>query len=99
MLKTAIILIALASFVAGCTEAGPVTVSEADSCARNGGLWRPAQALCDRAMGGGGGGRRILDAAHIDRHPALKRQGPGLSPPGPSGIQRAVRREIGRAHV
>jgi predicted small lipoprotein YifL len=56
MLKTAIILIALASFLAGCTGAGPVTVSEADSCARNGGLWRSAQALCDRAMGGGGGG-------------------------------------------
>jgi hypothetical protein len=56
MLRIAYILIALSSFVAGCAQGGPVTVSEADSCARNGGVWRPAQAMCDRAMGGGGGG-------------------------------------------
>ena len=56
MLKTACILIALAAFVAGCAQAGPVTLSEADSCARNGGVWRPTQTMCDRGMGGGGGG-------------------------------------------
>jgi hypothetical protein len=56
MRKTAYVLIAFASFVAGCAQAGPVTLSEADACARSGGAWRPAQAMCDRATGGGGGG-------------------------------------------
>ena len=56
MRKIVYVLIAFASLVAGCAQAGPVTLSEADACARSGGVWRPAQAMCDRATGGGGGG-------------------------------------------
>lgn len=55
MLRTASILIALASLVIGCAQAGSVTVSEADTCTKGGGLWRPALGVCDRAAGGGGG--------------------------------------------
>ena len=55
MLKSVVKLIALASLVAGCAQAGLVTVSEADRCLQSGGVWRSALALCDRSTGGGGG--------------------------------------------
>jgi hypothetical protein len=49
-------LIALALLAGACAEAaGNVTVSEADRCARGGGLWRPALQMCERSAGGGGG--------------------------------------------
>jgi hypothetical protein len=57
MLRTAGILIALASLVVGCAPAGTGTgtLSAADRCAQEGGLWRPALAMCERAAAGGGG--------------------------------------------
>jgi hypothetical protein len=55
MLRTASILIALASLVVGCAQAGSVTVGEADRCTQGGGVWRPALGVCDRSAGGGGG--------------------------------------------
>ena len=56
MLRTAI-LIVLASLVFGCAPAGigTGTLSEADRCTQDGGLWRPALAMCERAAAGGGG--------------------------------------------
>lgn len=55
MLRTAGILIALASLVVGCAQGGSVALSEADSCKQTGGAWRPALGVCDRSAGGGGG--------------------------------------------
>ena len=54
MLRTAI-LIVFASLVFGCAPAGTGTLSEADRCTQDGGLWRPALAMCERAAAGGGG--------------------------------------------
>ena len=55
MLRTASILIALASLVVGCAQAGSATLSEADKCTQGGGVWRPALGVCNRSAGGGGG--------------------------------------------
>jgi hypothetical protein len=55
MLNTAVMLMTLASLVAGCAQAGSTTLSEADTCAQSGGVWRPALTMCDRSAGGGGG--------------------------------------------
>ena len=55
MLRTAGMLIALASFFIGCAQQGSVTLTEADACTQGGGVWRPALGACDRSSGGGGG--------------------------------------------
>ena len=51
----ACILIVLASLVFGCASAATSTLSQADRCAQEGGLWRPALGMCERAAAGGGG--------------------------------------------
>jgi hypothetical protein len=53
MLRTASILIALASLVVGCAQAGSGTLSASDTCTQGGGVWRPALGVCDRPAGGG----------------------------------------------
>ena len=55
MLKTVSVLIAIASLIAGCGQAGPVALSETDKCAQDGGIWRPALGTCERGSAGGGG--------------------------------------------
>ena len=55
MLKTVSVLIAIASLIAGCGQAGPVALSEADKCKQDGGIWRPALGTCERGSAGGGG--------------------------------------------
>jgi hypothetical protein len=58
MLRTVGILIAIASLVAGCGQAsttGTVTLSEAEKCTQDGGVWRPALGMCERGSAGGGG--------------------------------------------
>jgi hypothetical protein len=55
MLKTVSVLIAIASLIAGCGQATTVTLSEADRCTQDGGLWRPALGTCERGGAGGGG--------------------------------------------
>lgn len=57
MSRTALLLIGIALLVNACgTATGAVTLSEAETCERNGGVWRPALGSCDRGGGGGGGG-------------------------------------------
>jgi hypothetical protein len=55
MRNIAVLLMALASLVAGCAQAGSISATEAATCAQGGGVWRPALAMCDRSAGGGGG--------------------------------------------
>ena len=55
MLRIAGLLIALASLVVGCAPVGTVALSDADRCAQESGVWRPALAMCERAAAGGGG--------------------------------------------
>jgi hypothetical protein len=56
MLKTVSVLIAIASLVTGCGgQAGTVTLSEADKCTQDGGIWRPALGMCERGSAGAGG--------------------------------------------
>jgi hypothetical protein len=56
MLKIAGLLIALVSLVVGCAPVGTVALSDADRCVQEGGVWRPALAMCERAAARGGGG-------------------------------------------
>ena len=55
MWRTASVLIVLASLVTGCGQTATVTLSEADKCTQNGGIWRPALGMCERGSAGGGG--------------------------------------------
>jgi len=55
MLKTVSVLIAIASLMAGCGQATTVTLSEADKCKQDAGIWRPALGMCERGSAGGGG--------------------------------------------
>jgi len=55
MLKTVSVLIAIASLVAGCGQAATATLSEADKCTQERGVWRPALGMCERGSAGGGG--------------------------------------------
>lgn len=56
MLKTAIVIMTVASLVAGCAQTGSMIVSEADRCAQSGGVWQAARVTCDHPGSGGGGG-------------------------------------------
>ena len=55
MLKIVSVVIAITSLIAGCGQATTVTLSEADRCTQDGGIWRPALGMCERGSAGGGG--------------------------------------------
>lgn len=54
----AVLLFAIASLAAACAQTGAVVFSQADSCSRDGGVWRASDGTCDKSGGGGGGGGR-----------------------------------------
>lgn len=56
MRRIAVLLSAIALLAAGCAQTGVVAFSQADSCSRDGGVWRGADQTCDKSGGGGGGG-------------------------------------------
>jgi len=55
MLRIAAGLIGIVALVTACAQTTTGTLSAADSCTQQGGVWRLPLAMCDRSAGGGGG--------------------------------------------